>query len=271
MPVGEVLEARRSRTAIRFRAVQVVRPGPPARPPDIASQLPSIHRAQPGAYAARPPPGCGRSAAPLRRSARPRCARTHARLAPAGRLDRQRLPHFSDQLLVDLIHADDRTDGGRRDGQDLQNVLRATNAALPRGRDPPILLPICSWFFLASAAPITDTRKTLHHSRRVRRFWKRTGQGDQASLEHVVEDHFCTRRALQGELQTLLHKPPLKCSIVRDRVPSASAAPGPRSIPALPATCGRTTTERRNLLAVLEVADEAFNSSTVSVNDSVVP
>ena len=40
-------------------------------------------------------------------------------------LDRQRLPHFSDQLLVGLIHADDRTTGVVGTGIDLQNVLHA--------------------------------------------------------------------------------------------------------------------------------------------------
>ena len=41
-----------------------------------------------------------------------------------------------------------------------------------------------------------------------------TGQGDQASLEHAVEDDFPRRPhpplALQGKLQTLLHKPPFQ-------------------------------------------------------------
>ena len=138
--LAERVEARRSRTAIRFRACSgCPRPGPPARPPGIASPTcPRSTGPNPVACAARSPPhGSGRSVAPpAGRSARPRCAHTHARLAPAGRAaDRQRLPHFSDQLLVGLVHADHRTTGVVRTGigRSKTSSMQATNAALPRG------------------------------------------------------------------------------------------------------------------------------------------
>ena len=60
-----------------------------------------------------------------------------------ARLHGQRLPHFADQLLVGLIHADHRPTGMVGTGIDFQNVLHAGYecGAAPR-RDPPILFPM---------------------------------------------------------------------------------------------------------------------------------
>ena len=57
--------------------------------------------------------------------------------------DGQRLPHFADQLLVGLVHADHRPTGIVGSGIDVQNVFHADyECGVGPGWDPPILLPM---------------------------------------------------------------------------------------------------------------------------------
>ena len=106
--------------SVRVQVVQ--RPGPPARPPGIASPTcPRSTGPNPVACAARPPPhGSGRSVAPPPgRSARPRCAHTHARLAPAGRARPAKAPALLRSTACWSRPCRPPDDGGRTDGHRL--------------------------------------------------------------------------------------------------------------------------------------------------------
>ena len=174
--------------------------------------MPSIHRAQSWRL-----PAARRGASTWQRpvsgsTSRKICAtplRTYSCSTRSGwpGSDGQRLPHFADQLLVGLIHADHRPTGMVGTGIDFQNVLHAGyECGAAPGRGPPILLPMRLQlvFFSVRCTVITDTRSTQPSSttfsasrRRVQRFrpggaWE-AGQGDQASLEHAVKDDFPRR------------------------------------------------------------------------------
>ena len=216
--------------------VQVVLPGSPARLRISLLQ----HTLDPaGPILARAPFGAWLHfrkicATPLRR--------THARSAPAASRDRQ-FPALPDQLLVGLVHAHDRPTGMVGTGIDFQNVLHAGyECGAAPGRDPLILLPMRLQlvFFSVRCTVITDTRSTQPSStafsasrRRVALPPRRglgAGQGDQASLERAVEDHFPRRP--HPPLRSKANSNPcstnrrFKCSTVRAETPSASATRG---------------------------------------------